>query len=338
MRAAVLRAPGLLSIEETPPPPCPPSGVLIRVTACGLCASDLKMWDRGHKELNLPRILGHEVAGVVEESDSSQMAVGQAVQVAPGMPCGSCPACLRGEHNRCPRVKVLGFSLDGGLAEYMAVPSEGVAGGAVIPLPPGLDGAEASLAEPLACCLNAWQKANLASNESVLIIGAGPVGRLAALSAGALGAGRVVLMDKDASRLAGLGLLAVDAAQDDAVQLARDALEGGADLVLPACPDPRALERGLDLLNPGGRLVLFSGLKERSPLDLNQVHYRELSLIGAYGCTAAQNRRAIDLLASEVIPADLIISHHLPLSKTLHGLNLMKKRAALKVAIHPQEE
>lgn len=338
MRAAVLRAPGLLSIEDAPLPPCPPGGVLIRVAACGLCASDLKMWSRGHKELNLPRILGHEVAGVVEESDSSQIAVGQAVQVAPGMPCGSCPACLRGEHNRCPRVKVLGFSIDGGLAEYMAVPSEGMAGGVVTLLPPGLDMTTASLAEPLACCLNAWQQANLSADESVLIIGAGPVGRLAALSAGTLGAGKVVLMDKDASRPTGLGFPAVDAAQDNAVQLARDALEGGADLVLPACPDPRALEQGLDLLNPGGRLVLFSGLKERSSLDLNQVHYRELSLIGAYGCTAAQNKQAIDMLGSEVIPADLIISHHVPLSKTLHGLNLMKQRAALKVVIRPQEE
>lgn len=338
MQAAVLRVPGLLCIEDVPPPPCPPGGVLIQVAACGLCASDLKMWLWGHRELKLPRILGHEVAGVVEESDSSRIKVGQAVQVAPGIPCGSCPACLHGQHNRCRRVKVLGFSRDGGLAEYMAVPRECVAGGGVIPVTPGLNMTAASLAEPLACCLNAWQQAGLAANDSILIIGAGAVGRLAALSAGALGSGKVVVMDKEASRLSGLGLPVIDASQADAIKLARETLGGGADLVLPACPDPRALEWGLDLLNSGGRLVMFSGLKERVALDLNQVHYKELSLIGAYGCTAAQNKRAVELLAAGVIPVDLVISHRLPLNMVSHGLNLMEQRAALKVVIHPQEE
>ena len=194
MRAAVLTAPGSLSIEDRPRPACPPGGVLLKVAACGLCVSDLKMWRWGHKELKLPRVLGHEVAGVVEESDSVQMPVGEMVQVAPGMPCGSCSACLRGQHNRCPRVRVLGFSLDGGLAEFMAVPAEGLAARAVIALPFGLDMTAASLAEPLACALNAWRQAKLVSGEIVAIIGAEPVGRLAAWSAKALGAGKVALM------------------------------------------------------------------------------------------------------------------------------------------------
>lgn len=338
MRAAVLTAPGSLRIEDRPPPACPPGGVLLKVAACGLCASDLKMWRWGHKELRLPRVLGHEVTGVVEESDSVQMPVGLAVQVAPGLPCGSCPACLRGQHNRCPRVKVLGFSLDGGLAEFMAVPAEGLVAGAVIPLPFGLQTATASLAEPLACALNAWQQAKLVPGETVAIIGAGPVGRLAAWSAKALGAGRVVLMDKEPARLRELSFSGIDAPKEDTLEAARQALEGGADMILPACSDPQALAWGLELLNPGGRLVIFSGLKEPAYLDLNKVHYRELSLIGAYGCTAAQNKRALDLLVSGLVPADLIISHRLPLSSVLKGLDLMERRAALKVVVHPQEE
>lgn len=338
MRAAVLTAPGSLRIENRPRPACPPGGVLLRVAACGLCASDLKMWRWGHKELKLPRILGHEVAGVVEESDCAQMAAGKTVQVAPGIPCGSCLACLRGQHNRCPRVRVLGFSLDGGLAEFMAVPAEGLAGGAVIALPFVLDMATASLAEPLACALNAWQQAKLVPGETVAIMGAGPVGRLAAWSAKALGAGRVVLMDNDPARLRELGFSGVDAQQGNALETARQALEGGADVILPACSDPRALTWGLELLNPGGRLVIFSGLKEPAYLDLNQVHYRELTLIGAYGCTAAQNERALDLLTSGLVPADLIISHRLPLYSVLKGLDLMEQRACLKVVINPQEE
>lgn len=335
MRAAVLTSPGQLSIAEVPRPACPPGGVLLRVQACGLCASDLKMWRLGHKELALPRILGHEVAGVVEESDSGQVAPGSLVQVAPGIPCDGCPACRRGMHNRCQQVKVLGFSLDGGLAEFMALPAQAVSSGAVISLPDGLDLSAASLAEPLACTLNAWQQAKLAAGEAVAIIGAGPVGRLAAWSAKALGARAVVLMDQEAARLSGLGFPGISGNAEAASAAARDALDGGADVVLPACPDPRALSWGLELLNLGGRLVMFSGLKEPANLDLNQVHYRELSITGAYGCTAEQNRRALDLLANGAVPADLIISHRLRLEEVCQGLELMERREALKIVIHP---
>jgi L-iditol 2-dehydrogenase len=338
MRAAVLTAPGELRLEDVPLPVCPPGGVLIRVKACGLCASDLKMWRWGHKELKLPRILGHEVAGVVEESDSSQIPAGEVVQVAPGMPCGYCSACQRGEHNRCPEVKVLGFSLNGGLAEFIAVPVDGVAGGAVNILPLSLDAAAASLAEPLACCLNAWQQANLVSGEAVIIFGAGPVGRLAAWSAKAFGARRVVLMDKDPARLRELGSPGIDVSHGKAIENARDALAGGADVVLPACSDPIALAWGMELINPGGRMVVFSGLKEPASLDLNQVHYRELSLVGAYGCTATQNKQALEMLASGAVHVESIISHRLPLESVLQGMDLMERRAALKVVIHPQEE
>ena len=338
MRAAMLTAPGQLSVRESPRPACPPGGVLLRVMACGLCASDLKMWRLGHKELKLPRILGHEVIGLVQESRDSPIAAGLAVQVAPGMPCGACPACLGGHHNRCAQVGVLGFSLDGGLAEYMAVPAKGVAGGALIPLPAGLDMTAASLAEPLACALNAWQQAGLTAGETVAVIGAGPVGRLAAWSAKALGARSVVVMDQDPARLMELGLPAVGVKGKGWLDAAREALKGGADVVLPACPDPRVLPWGMELLNPGGRLVMFSGLKEPARLDLNQVHYRELSIIGAYGCTAEQNRRALDFLAQNAIPHNLIISHCLPLEQVPQGLELMERRGALKVVIHPQQE
>ena len=334
MKAAVLYAPGLMGIEDVPRPACPPGGALVRVKACGLCVSDLKMWRMGHKELQLPRILGHEVAGVVQESDSDQVAPGAMVQVAPGMPCGQCPACLKGAHNRCPWVKVLGFSIDGGLAEFMAVPAQGVENGALIPLPPGLNPDSATLAEPLACTLNAWQQAGLLAGEAVVIIGAGPVGRLAAWSAKALGARPVVLLDQDPARLRELGFPGVALSGQGAWQAAREALDGGADVILPACPDPRALAWGLELLNPGGRLVMFSGLKEPANLDFNQVHYQELSISGAYGCTAEQNRRALALLAEGAIPAEQIITHRLPLNHVTQGLELMERRESLKVVVH----
>jgi len=338
MRAALLTAPGALHLSRMPRPACPPGGALLRVEACGLCASDLKMWRQGHKELELPRVLGHEVSGVVEESQAEGLTPGDAVQVAPGMPCGECPACGQGAHNRCHQVEVLGFSRDGGLAQYLAVPAKGVRAGAVIPLPDGVDFSTASLAEPLACALNAWQQAGLCAGEKVAVLGAGPVGRLAAWSAQALGAERVAVLEVEPRRLRGLGDMGVDASTRDPLQRARRALAGQADVVLPACPAPEALVWGLELLRPGGRLVLFSGLKRAASQDLNRAHYRELSMIGAYGCTAQQNRRALEFFAKGTFPVQEIISHRLPLSQVETGLELMESRAALKVIIHPQEE
>lgn len=115
MLAATLQGPGDLRVERRPRPTRSAGGLLVRVAACGICASDVKMWRLGHQELRLPRVLGHEVAGWVAEADeSSGFAPGQAAQVAPGMACGQCAACLAGQHNRCPEVRVLGFSHDGG--------------------------------------------------------------------------------------------------------------------------------------------------------------------------------------------------------------------------------
>jgi L-iditol 2-dehydrogenase len=340
MLAMVLNAPGELRLKELPPPVCPEGGLLLAVHACGLCASDVKMWSHGHKELALPRILGHEVVGRVIECGAPQgrEMVGRLVQVAPGMACGVCPDCLAGAHNRCPQVKVLGFSLDGGLAQLMALPRQALACGAVNPLPPGLAAREASLAEPLACALNALAQARLLPGERVAVVGAGVLGRLLAWAALVLGAGAVALVERDPTRLTSLECPGVDASMDDPVSALLEALGGPAQVAVPACPDPQALDWGWKALAPGGRLVIFSGLGIEQPrVDLNTLHYREQTLVGAYGCASEHNRQALRMLARPDSPAARLVTHDLDLKETTGGLELMKNRQALKVVIHPQQ-
>ncbi len=338
MLAAVLRGVGELAMQRRPRPVRPAGGLLVRVAACGVCASDVKMWRRGHPGLRLPRVLGHEVTGwVAAAAPSSGLRPGQAVQVAPGMACGRCPACQAGRHNLCPGVKVLGFSLDGGWAGYLAVPAAGLAVGAVNPLPPGLEPVTATLAEPLACALNALEVAELRPGQPVAVFGAGVVGRLAAWAAQRLGAGRVLLVETDPARLRHLPVAGLDASAGFDPAAARQRLGGQAQVVIPACPDPRAVEWGAELLGPGGTLVLFSGLAARPELDLNQVHYRQLRLVGAYGCTSGQNRRALALLAADPQTPAAWISHRLPLEQAEPGLRLAAGRA-LKVILIPSKE
>ncbi|MCB2188553.1 MAG: alcohol dehydrogenase catalytic domain-containing protein [Deltaproteobacteria bacterium] len=334
MPAARLHGPGDLRLETLPCPACPPRGAVVRVRAAGICASDLKMFRAGHKELTLPRVLGHETAGEVAAvgPEVRGWRPGDPVLVFPGLVCGECPACRAGRDNLCAAIRVLGFSADGGMAGYLAVEE---ADRALIPLPPGLSPVTATLAEPLACGLNALSRAGLAPGEAVVVLGAGVVGRLAAAAARARGAGTVLLADLNPARLTAWAGPSLDASAGDPVARARELLGGGAAVVIPANPAPEALAWGLDLLALGGRLVLFSGLKQSLSLDLNRLHYGEQTLTGAYGCTLAQCREALGLLATGQAPAADLVSRVLPLAAAPEAFRLAASGDYLKIVLEP---
>jgi len=343
MQAAVLREPGDLINIRVPKPFCPPGGLLVRVRACALCATDAKMWRQGHRDLILPRILGHEVAGEIAAVDPglSGFEVGQRVQVAPGLPCGRCRWCLRGAPNMCQDMRIIGFHCDGGLAQYLAVPAAGVQQGAVSLLPRGLSCDRGALAEPLACCLNAQELTRVGPGDRVAIFGAGPQGRLHVQVARLRGASLIILIETDPARLKAATTvgadLVLDPAQQQPVAAIRDYTHGqGVDAVFLACGSAAALDWGLGVLAKRGRLCLYSGMPkegETLPVNLNRLHYLEASLLGAYGCTSRQNALALELIAQHRLRVDQEISHRLPLEEVTQGLEVVLNRTGLKVVI-----
>jgi L-iditol 2-dehydrogenase len=343
MQAAVLQGPQELVIKEVSKPPCPAGGLLVKVRCCSLCATDAKMWQRGHRDLTLPRILGHEVAGEIAEVDSgvAGLQVGDRVQVAPGLPCGRCRWCLGGAPNMCQNMQIIGFHHDGGLAHYLAVPAAGVQQGAVTLLPPSLPYTAAALAEPLACCLNAQELARVGSGDRVAIFGAGPQGLFHVQLARLRGAARIILVENNPFRLATAARagadLVIDAGLQDPVSVIAAGTNGqGVDVVIPACGSLEALEWGLAVLAKRGRLCLYAGLPkegETHPVNLNRLHYLEASLVGAYGCTSRQNALAVELMAQGRIGVDHLISHRLPLNRVVEGLDLVLNRGGLKIVI-----
>ncbi|MDH3850871.1 MAG: alcohol dehydrogenase catalytic domain-containing protein [Deltaproteobacteria bacterium] len=341
MKAAVLEKPGKLAIRELPDPSCPTGGVVVKVLASNVCSTDLHMWQMGHPTLKYPRILGHEIAGVVAEvsNEEKRFKVGDKVQVYPGIGCGTCEYCRRGSENLCPSIQIMGFNLDGGFAQYLALPKSGVENGCLNIIPSSLSLSEAAMAEPLACCLNGLEKVELKKDETVLILGAGPIGCLFAMVAKHQSSGKVILFEKDSARISQARLgLEVDLLDANKVEAVMELTGGlGADVVV-TCFREAALEYPLlELAAPGGRVLMFSGISQDRgvvPTDLNAVHYRELALIGAYGCTSVQCQRALDLMG-EGLDVNWLISQRVNLNGLEESFSALSSKEAMKICVEP---
>jgi L-iditol 2-dehydrogenase len=288
--------------------------------------------------------LGHEITGEIVESRSStpRFKIGDRVQVFPGVCCGECPACRRGLDNLCPQIAIIGFTRDGGFAEFVGVPSESIAYGGINLIPERVSSEEAALIEPLASCLNGQQLASLSGRDTVLILGAGPIGLLHTMLARTMGVARVLVTDRLSSRLEA----AKKAGADRVIDIERVAIETvvqdetggrGVDVGIVACSevDPSLLLR---LLAPRGRLCLFSGLPVsdvKTPWDFNLIHYRELAIMGAYGSTVVQNTAALRLIDTGKISVGWLITKRLSLDELPQGLDYVAQRAGLKAVVLP---
>jgi len=211
-------------------------------------------------------------------------------------------------------------------------------------IPEGVGFPEASVAEPLACVINGQELARVAKGDDVVVLGAGPIGCLHVRLARANGAARVALVDLNQARLEqAAGLARPDAAICSADQdpvAAVMALTGGrgVDVAITATASGAAQEQALQMVARRGRLSLFGGLPKDRPtitLDSNLVHYRELTLVGANGSSPEHNARALDHIATGVVPVADLITHRLPLDDVLHGLEIVADGEAIKVTIEP---
>jgi L-iditol 2-dehydrogenase len=336
LQAAVLINRGHLSISDVPEPRYLADEVLVKVAACGICRTDMKCLDHGQQDLRMPRILGHEIAGTIAAvgADVRDWQIGQRVQVAPGLGCGDCSYCRHGLDHLCPEMEIIGFHLDGGFAEYLRVPAKGLKNSILNEIPPGLSFAEAALTEPLACSLNMQESLQVGSGDRVIIIGAGPLGILNAKLAVLNGAAQVSLLEEDERRLSrakgyGFERCFHPAADKGLISAA------GIDVVIPCCPGPKAVQQGLEFLKKRGRFGFFSGLlaDNQGSIDFNLLHYKELRAYGAYGCSAAHNRRALAHIASGRIRVKEMITRQIGLRELPEGIDLIRRRAETSIIV-----
>jgi L-iditol 2-dehydrogenase len=340
MKAAVLKAPGVLKLDDLPDPECPKGGALIEVVACAVCGTDVKMLQNGHRDLVYPRVLGHEIVGRVAEIDRNcGVTPGDMVQVWPGIACGSCRPCLRGMDNRCEEMGILGFNRDGGFAKLLALPWKGIPRGINV-VPDSIDPGLMALAEPLAACINGQEMARVSRGDTVLILGGGPIGCLHASLAGLRGAELIIVVEKLENRIRKIekhtSARVWDASEPLEGIVAEETAGLGVDVILTATPEIRVDAALLRMLAPGGRVCIFSGPRAEdyeTPIDIRSVHYRELTIMGAYGCTSRQNRAAAELLASGAVNADWIITKRTALEKIHDAFSHSLKRRGLKSVV-----
>ena len=343
MKAALLESPGQLVITQVPDPEPPAKGLVVKVEACSICATDIKMFRHGHRDLIYPRILGHEVAGVVVETGTGDIPFknGERVQIAPGITCNTCPACQQGASNQCDHIGILGFTHHGGFAQYLVVPAESVACGAVNVIPSGLSFVEATFAEPLACCLNGQERVRLDSKDTVLILGAGPMGCLHTMLARAKGVRQILLAERSLKRIM-IAIAAepsrlINVSKENLKEVVKEETQGrGVDVIMLACPNSAIEYPILELLAPRGRVCFFSGLppeKSRLHFDANFIHYHEITLVGAYGCTADQNREALELMASGQINVNWLVTKRISLETLHEGIDCLMGHSGMKVVV-----
>ena len=343
MRAAVYHGPGDLRVERIPKPEAMPGGALLEVSYCGLCGTDIKTYRRGHHMFTPPCVLGHEVVGrIVEMKDphsSVSVKEGDLVAVAPYVPCFVCSLCARGRHELCRHKDWI----DGGFAEYVAVPS-GVLEKGTFRVPDGLDLRVAALAEPLACCLNAVTDSNVRMGETVLIIGAGPMGMMMLESCKAVGATKLLVSEPDElrrSQAEGRGALGIDPGRSSVAEWVNDVTCGaGADVVFVCVGAAEAVGEAMAAAGPGGTVNVFGGLSGGTTItvDAKRVHYDEVTLTGSFGFAPEHFRTALAMLASGRLNVEGIITHEFGLDSAASAFEAAAAGKCLKAVIRVGED
>ncbi len=276
MKAVCLYAAGDLRVEDIAAPGAPAAGeVLVRVTAAGICGSDLHNWRTGAWISRSPSVAGHEFAGTVMALGEgiAGLSVGDAVVADSRVTCGVCPACRGGRPNVCEKLGFVGEVCDGGFAEAVLLPAS-----LLIKAPAGVDAAVLAMAEPLAVALHAVKRLAAPKGSPVLIAGCGPIGGLAALLLSERHDGPILVADRNAERASRVS--GVTGAR--IVDLATDAIATPLLAALDATGNSGVIGRLIDLVSPGGTLAL-AGIGHGSlAVDPTRLVEREISLVGCH--------------------------------------------------------
>ena len=333
MRAVVFPDSKQIEIQQVDDPGCGDDDVVVEVTSCGICGTDLHIYNAEYMS-EFPLIPGHEFHGKVAEigKNVTQYKVGDRVTVDPNLYCGKCSRCRNEQSNQCLNLEVVGVTRSGGFAEYVTVPER-----ACYPIPDSLTDKQAAFIEPLACVVYALRRMRVYPGDKVLIIGAGPMGLLLVQALRHSSASLITVLEKQAHRLElakGMGansIVLADKAQDE--NLKAIAPEGY-DVVIDATGVPAVIQNAFGYLKPRGQFLQFGVAPMGAKIEIEPyaIFRYDWQIIGSFAlCYTFQP--SIDWLANGVIDVNPLVSHSVPMGSFAEHFEMFGNGETLKVHI-----
>jgi len=308
MKTLVCTTPGHFEYTEREKPKVEKGKSILRVQRVGICGTDLHAFEGTQPYFQYPRVLGHELAAVIEETDAEGFKKGDAVTIMPYFYCGQCIACRNGKTNCCVSIHVCGVHIDGGMIEYLSVPSYSLLHSE------GLGFDELALVEPLAIGAHAVRRAAITENEFVMVMGAGPIG-LGTMEFSRIAGGRVIAMDINGDRLnfckEKLNIEhVVNASSPDITDQLKTITNGDMPaVVIDATGNLKAINNAFQYMSHGGRYVLVGLQKENIMISHPEFHKREATLMSSRNATTDDFRHVIKSMKNGWVDPATYITH-----------------------------
>ena len=341
MKVAVYYSNSDVRIEDVPKPEIGEGELLVKVMASGICGSDTMEWYRVKKA---PLVLGHEVAGVVEEVGEGALDFqkGDRVIVTHHVPCDDCSFCRSGVETMCETLRTTKF-YPGGFTEYLRVPKINVEKG-TLQLPPEVSFDAGTFVEPLACVVRGQRKIGLKAGQTVLVLGSGISGLLHIQLAKAAGVEKVIATDVSPFRLKAARVLGadvvIDAKDDVPTRVLRENNGKPADRVIVCTGAPSAIKQSLQSIDRGGTILFFAPTEKgvEIPIHVDELWINEITLATSYGAVKSDLEKALELIERKEINVEDMITHRLSLSETERGFKIFTNAEgvdSIKVIINP---
>lgn len=348
MAAAVYRGNGQVVVETVPVPAIGTGEILVRVESCGVCHTDLKKIE--YDLLPPPRIFGHETAGVVAAIGDgvTKFKVGDRVIAFHHIPCGDCFYCHRHLYAQCPVYKKVGIGAafepaGGGFAQYVRV-SDWIVERGVEPIPDGVSFDQACWVEPVNTIVKGVEMLDLHAHDVVAVLGQGPIGliftMLVVRKGAAVMATDTIPFRRELSERYGAASFNPRGPDFEASLRSRTDSRG-VDVVIVATNAPGLVDQALKISRPGAKILLFAQTSTKERIDISgaDICVGERILLGSYSADLDWQKESARLVFSGDLPLEDLISHRVPLSKIVNGIEtaLHPKERSMKVVVHPQE-
>ena|ERR1051325_6191246 len=318
-RAAVLNGPKSFQIKDLPIDG--DAKVLLKTLSCAVCGYDVRVYNEGHRKVRPPIVLGHEICArtlnPLKLPDETIIPENTRVIVSPLIPCLNCYYCSIGHFNSCNSLSEIGSSVNGGFADYINIPQNNLLVNGIIPITNNISNEEASLIEPLSCCLNAHFNFNIQTHsEYVIIIGDGPIG-LIHLQISKLYNAKTIVVGKIPSRLkeaksSGADMVLLNNNPDETIKTILEyTSRNGGKLVVVATSNPDAVDLALKVAGKNSVVNLFAGMPKNKTLEIdpNLLHYNQICLSGSFSSTPKVMKRATDLVHEKKIDLKRLVTH-----------------------------